>query len=142
MVVSLRKAFGIDHRQDLLFVGLLPPPSVANDFTIFDWSDLLPEAQDRVDIRLEMPPPVPAEDELVAIDVDVLVADPVIGAARPAFEVRKDAMDPGQDLVRLASSFLAQIKRKVKTPIHIVVTGVLVSEDHGPVHCVPVDEVS
>jgi hypothetical protein len=38
--------------------------------------------------------PVPAEDELVQVAVDVLLPQPVEGAERPKLEVREDPVDP------------------------------------------------
>lgn len=44
---------------------------------------------------------VPAEHELLEVDVDVLLPQPVIDAHRPPLEVREDAVNVLQDMVRL-----------------------------------------
>lgn len=43
-----------------------------------------------------MPSAVPAEDELVAVDVDVLLPKAMVGAHSPTLEVGEDAMHPLQ----------------------------------------------
>ena len=88
---------GIDHRQHLVAVVVLPLPCVSDDATPGDAADFLAKAEHRVDGRLEAAPSVPAEDELVAVDVDVLLPKAVVGAHGPALEVREDAMHPLQD---------------------------------------------
>lgn len=48
-----------------------------------------------------MPAPVPAEDELVHIGLDVVTAEAVIDAQRQALEVREHPVNPGQqDMAR------------------------------------------
>ena len=44
-----------------------------------------------------MPSPVPSEDELVEVALEVGFSDAVIGSEGPAFEVGQDTMDPGED---------------------------------------------
>jgi hypothetical protein len=83
-----------DHVENLILVVVFPLASVADDIAPGRPADPLADAKDGVDIRLEVPPTVPAEDELVGVDVDVLVPHAVVGPVAPRLEVREQAMDP------------------------------------------------
>jgi hypothetical protein len=48
-----------------------------------------------------VPPPVPSEHEFVEISLQMALPEAVECALRPPLEVREDAVDPVQDLVRL-----------------------------------------
>lgn len=85
-----------DHGENLILVRLLPLPRVADDVAPCRSADTLSETQDRVDVRLEMSAAVPLEDELVGVDVDVLVADAMIGPIAPSLEVGEEATHPWQ----------------------------------------------
>ena len=63
-----------DHVENLILVFVLPFPRVADDVAPGCPADPLTDAEDGVDVRLEVPSSVPAEDELVGVDVDMLVA--------------------------------------------------------------------
>jgi len=55
-------------------------PRVADDIAPDRSADPLPEAEDGVNVGLEVPPSVPAEDELVSVNVDVLIVKAQEGA--------------------------------------------------------------
>ncbi len=71
-----------NHVENLVLV-CRRPPRVAHDVAPGRSADPLPEAQDGVNVGLEVPPLVPAEDELVSIVVDMLVADTVVCPVAP-----------------------------------------------------------
>src|SRR3546814_19999252 len=75
----------------------LPFLRVSDDIAPSHTTNFLAQPQDRVDIGLEMPTAVPAKHELVAVDIDMLVADSVEGSCRPSLKVRKDAVNPRQN---------------------------------------------
>ncbi len=75
------------HRHDLSEMLVLPFPGVSDDASPSHRADLVTKSEHRVYVRLEMPPSVPAEHELIAVDVDMLFSDAMVCAARPAFEV-------------------------------------------------------
>lgn len=74
-----------------------PFAGVANDAAPGDRADLLAKAEKSVDGCLEATAAVPAEDEFVAVDVDVLLPKAVVCPHRPALEVGEDAMNPLED---------------------------------------------
>ena len=64
-----------------------------------------PEAEadpkERVESALRVTSSVPSEHELVEVALDMGLAQAVKDALRPSLEVREDAVDPRQDIVRL-----------------------------------------
>ena len=58
------------------------------------------DAEQRVERRSHMPAPIPAKDEFLEIATQVRLADAVVGAERPGFEIGEDAVDPRQDDMR------------------------------------------
>lgn len=44
-----------------------------------------------------MPSPVPAEDELVQVALEMWFPDAVVGAEGPSLEIGENAVDPRQD---------------------------------------------
>jgi hypothetical protein len=72
-----------NHRQDLFRMLILPCPRVSDDIAPGGSADPLANAKDRVDVGLKVPPAVPTENEFVGVDVDVLVANPVVRSRRP-----------------------------------------------------------
>jgi hypothetical protein len=54
------------------------------------------QAKHRVEGRSDMPSPIPAEDELVEVSLQMCFADAMEGAHGPALEVREYPVDPGQ----------------------------------------------
>lgn len=71
---------GMDRRQHLAAMGVFPRPRIADDAPTGDAADPLAKPEHRVDRGLEAPPSVPAEHKLVAVDVDVLLPQAVVGA--------------------------------------------------------------
>jgi hypothetical protein len=62
-----------DHGENLILVRFFPLARIADDVTPCRSADSLAETEDGVDVCLEMSAAVPAEDELVGVDVDMLV---------------------------------------------------------------------
>ena len=96
VVLSASQPFGIDHLQHLRAVLLFPLACVPDDPPPGDGTDLLAKAKQGVNGCLEATAAVPSEDELIAVDVDVLFPKAVVRPHRPAFEVGEDAMNPLQ----------------------------------------------
>jgi hypothetical protein len=84
-----------------------------------------------VDVCLEMWAAVPAEDELVGVDVDVLVADTVIRPVAPPLEIGEEEVHPRQDLMRRRCIDGAQVDRLVTTIFQPPVGGVAVGEEQA-----------
>ncbi len=87
VVLGAVEPLGSDHVENLILVRGLPFPRVADDVAPRRSADPLAEIEDRVDVGLEVPSTIPAEDELVGIDIDMLVADAVIDSVAPSFEI-------------------------------------------------------
>ena len=62
------------------------------------------DPEQRIEGAAHVSPPVPAEHELVEIALQVAFPEAVEHAFRPSLQVGKHAMNPVQDLVRLATS--------------------------------------
>lgn len=120
-----------DHGENLVFVRLLPLPRVADDVAPCRSADPLAETEDGVDVCLEMSASVPAEDELVGVDVDVLVADAVICPVAPPLEIGEETMHPRQDFMRRRRIDGAQVDRLVTTIFQPPVGGVAVGEEQA-----------
>jgi len=104
-----------DHGEYLILVLLFPIPRVADDVAPCRSADPLAETEDGIDVCLEMSASVPAEDELVGVDVYVLVADAVICPVAPPLEIGEEAMHPRQDLMRRRCIYGARVDRLVTT---------------------------
>ena len=77
------------------------------------------DAEEAVERGPPVAAPVPAEDELVQVALDVLASQPVMHPQGPALQVREDPVDPGQDLVRLAVAdhpFLPRVVGQAAVP--------------------------
>lgn len=130
----------IDHRQHLILVVMLPFPRIPDDSAPSHTSDPLTETEHRIDVGLEVSPSVPSEDELVGVDVDVLVPQPVERAVAPSLEVREDPMNPRQNDVGRWRIDGAKIDGVVATIRHSPVGGVAVSVQHASNCRVVLDE--
>lgn len=134
------KAFRIDHLQHLLIVFVLPPSRITDNVTPGDATDLLTETKHRIDVGLEAPPPVPSEHELVRVDVDVLLAQAVIGSVAPAFEVGENPMNPWQHFVSFRRVFGTQVDRGMVALRRPPVGGIAVGEEEGANSGIPRNE--
>lgn len=94
VVLRAVEPVGPDHVKNLILVRQLPFPRVADDVAPCRPSDPLAKTEDRIDVGLEVSSAVPAEDKLVGVDVDMLVADAVIGSVAPSLEVGEEPMQP------------------------------------------------
>ncbi|MBB3318161.1 hypothetical protein FHT77_004057 [Rhizobium sp. BK181] len=104
-----------DHDENLILVRFFPLARVADDVAPCRSANPLTETEDGVDVGLEMSAAVPAEDELVGVNVDVLVADTVIRPVAPPLEIGEEAVHPRQDLMRRRCIDGAQVDRLVTT---------------------------
>lgn len=128
---------GTDHAENLVLVRRLPFPCVADDVAPGRSSDPLAETEDGINVGLEVPSAVPTEDELVGVDVDVLVADTVVGPVAPSLEVGEEPMHPRQHLMGWRSIDGAQVDRLVaairQAPVGRVAVGDEQAADGGVV---------
>ena len=120
-----------DHGENLILVRLLPLPRVADDVAPCRSTDPLAETEDGVDVGLKMSAAVPAEDELVGVDVDMLVADTMIGPVAPPLEIGEEAVNPRQDFMRRRRIDGAQVDRQVTTILQPPVGRVAVGEEQA-----------
>lgn len=91
-------------------------------------SGLHPDPEQRVEAHSIVPPPVPPENELVEIRLQIALAKAVVDAERVALEVREHAMNPRHQDVRVDPT---DVGRDVLTVGEIGVGRVPVSPDHG-----------
>lgn len=91
---------GVAHLHDLFDVLLLPLGRVTDDAAVGRRTDPAADAEHDVHVAAEAAPPVPAEDELVEIGVEMLLAEAVERAHSPPLQVPKNHVDPFEYDVR------------------------------------------
>jgi len=76
----------------------LPRVSAADDIPVADRPAARSDAEDRLERDVPIEAAIEAEHELVEVRVDVLAAQAMVGAERPALEERERAVNPGSGM--------------------------------------------